>query len=84
MEAEILTHQERKYSFELERRRQVGEEARRSSLEKQRRIHLRKSEEQRISLEAEVSGNQILLLTLITGGRAEGRGKGEGGKNEPA
>ena len=90
--------QERKCSFELERRRRVEtetktkterrrrveEEARRSSLEEQRRIHLRKSEEQRISLEAEVSGNQILLLTLITGGRAEGRGKGEGGKNEPA
>ena len=41
--------------LELERGRQVEEEARRSSLEEQRRIHLRKSEEMRMSLEAEVS-----------------------------
>ena len=50
---EEMSHHERKRSLE-ERKRQVEEEARRSSLEEQRRLHLRKEEEKRISLEAEV------------------------------
>ena len=59
LELERRRRVEEETETKRERRRRVEEEARRSSLEERRRIHLRKSEEQRISLEAEVSGNLI-------------------------
>ena len=65
---EEMSHHERKRSLE-ERKRQVEEEARRSSLEEQRRLHLRKEEEKRISLEAEVGIKAKITLTSINASR---------------